>query len=124
MRLNITVNKTDKYFTQEPSDDVPGPSTEPDPPQGPSVIKSSAESEPLNSVELENVSISLEKSVEESNHTDLRTVLVSPVSMWRSELLHVLFRLHSSRTCCFTYRVLTRASSHAEFLHVLFRVQL
>ena len=71
------------YFYQEPSDDVPGPSTEPDTQQGPSVIKSSAESEPSNAVELENVSISMEKNVEESNHKDLRTVLVSPVSMWR-----------------------------------------
>ncbi|KAL5256022.1 hypothetical protein ACHWQZ_G011289 [Mnemiopsis leidyi] len=70
------VSAEDTPSVIEPSDDVPGPSTEPDPPQGPSVIKSSAESEPLNSVELENVSISLEKSVEESNHTDLRTVLV------------------------------------------------
>jgi len=62
----------------EPIDDVPGPSTESDTQQGPSVRKSPqpTNSESSNAVELESVSISLDKSKEESNHTELRTVLV------------------------------------------------
>ncbi|XP_063674809.1 phosphatidylinositol 4-phosphate 5-kinase type-1 alpha-like isoform X3 [Bolinopsis microptera] len=66
----------------EPTDDAPGPSKEPDEQPAPSVIKSSqpASSEPADAVELESVSISLDKSKEENNHTaELRTVLVSPV---------------------------------------------
>ncbi|XP_063674808.1 phosphatidylinositol 4-phosphate 5-kinase type-1 alpha-like isoform X2 [Bolinopsis microptera] len=63
----------------EPTDDAPGPSKEPDEQPAPSVIKSSqpASSEPADAVELESVSISLDKSKEENNHTaELRTVLV------------------------------------------------
>ena len=74
----------DKGCFQAPTDDAPGPSKEADEQPAPSVIKSSqpASSEPADAVELESVSISLDKSKEENNHTaELRTVLVSPVSM-------------------------------------------
>ena len=82
---------------QEPVDDGPGPSSEPDTQQGPSARKSPqpTNSESSNALELESVSISLDKGKEDSNHTELRTVLVSPVSMWRKcavrVLCHVLF---------------------------------